>query len=54
MSFSFFAILYAGAFVLLTTGLIGLFVLCIFIRAFNFGGSGFFLREVFHLVFVKY
>jgi len=28
--------------VLLTTGLIGLVVLCIFIRAFIFGGSGFF------------
>jgi hypothetical protein len=40
--FSFFAILYVGAFLLLITGLIGLSGLCIFIHAFSLGGIGFF------------
>jgi len=38
----FFAILYVGAFLLLTTGRIGLFGLCIFRWAFSLGGVGFF------------
>jgi len=42
MSFSFLAVLYVGAFLLLTTGWIGMFGLCNFSWAFNVGGVGFF------------
>jgi hypothetical protein len=40
--FNFFAILYAGAVLLLTTGLMGMLGLCSFSRALSVGGHGFF------------
>ena len=39
--FSFLAVLYAGAFLLLIAGLMGMLGLCNFIKAFNVGGEGF-------------
>jgi hypothetical protein len=42
ISFSFLAVLYVGAFLLLTTGRIGMFGLCNFSCAFNVGEVGFF------------
>jgi len=44
MSFSFLAVLYVEAFLLLTTGRIGIFGLCNFSCAFNVGGVGFFFE----------
>jgi hypothetical protein len=53
MLFSFFAVLYVGVFLLLTTGRIGLFGLCIFMRAFNLGGIGCFSKRCFIWFLVK-
>ena len=41
--FSFLAALYAGAVLLLTTGRMGVFGLCSFIRALSVGGDGVFV-----------
>ena len=40
--FSFLSVLYAGAFLLLITGLMGMLSLCSFSKAFSVGGYGFF------------
>ena len=39
--FSFLVVLYAGAFLLLVTGLMGMLGLCNFSKTFNVGGDGF-------------
>jgi hypothetical protein len=53
ISFSLFAILYVGAFLLLTTGRIGLFGLCSFRWAFRLGGFGFFWIKCLIWILVK-
>jgi hypothetical protein len=52
MSFSFLAILCKGAFLLLITGRMGIPGLCKFNSAFNAGGDGFYLYQVFDLSLV--
>jgi len=51
--FNFYAVLYAGAVLLLAAGLVGMLGLCSFSRALSIGGEGFFMSQVFDMFFVN-